>query len=156
MSDVQDDKVTPEQELNLLKERADLMGIGYHPSIGIEKLKAKVDAKLAGKSDPSEEKESSSKSPNIKHQTEYEKNTAHREDASRLIRVVVNCMNPAKQVWEGEIFTVSNRAIGTLRKYVPFNLEAGYHIPYAIYELLQDKRCQAFYTHTDPNQIEDS
>ena len=29
-------------ELTLLKERADLMGIKYHPSIGVDKLREKV------------------------------------------------------------------------------------------------------------------
>ena len=148
MSDV--NEVTPEQELTLLKERADMMGITYHPTIGIEKLKAKINAKLAGEADPTEETPSAAVVVVDAPKTEYEKNKDQREAASRLIRVVVNCMNPAKQAWEGEIFTVSNRVIGTLRKYVPFNLDAGYHIPYAIYDMLQDKKCQTFYNHTDP------
>ena len=29
-------------ELDSLKARADMMGVGYHPKIGLEKLKAKV------------------------------------------------------------------------------------------------------------------
>ena len=36
-----------EDELTLLKERADMMGVKYHPSIGLEKLKEKVNEKLA-------------------------------------------------------------------------------------------------------------
>ena len=147
MSDVQ---VTPEQELTLLKERADMMGIPYHSSIGVEKLKAKINAKLAGEVDPTEETPSAAVVAAPAPKSEYEKNKDLREASTRLVRVIVNCMNPAKQVWEGEIITVSNRAIGTVRKYVPFNLDAGYHIPYAIYEQLQERKCQVFFNHTDP------
>lgn len=151
MSDVQDNKPSPEQELILLKERADMMGIAYHPSIGVEKLKAKIDAKLTGIADTTDESgEAAPEAPVVAAPlSEYAKNKGLRDDSLRLIRVVVNCMNPAKQAWEGEIFTVSNRVIGTVRKYVPFNLEAGYHIPYAIFEQLQERRCQTFFTHTD-------
>lgn len=133
-------------ELDLLKERASLMGIYFHPSIGIEKLKAKIDAQLSG----ANEEEEAAPVVEAAPISEYEKNKDLRNDASKLVRVVVNCMNPAKLAWEGEFITVSNRVIGTLRKYVPFNLDAGYHIPYAIYEQLQERKCQVFFTHTDP------
>ena len=39
-------------ELTLLKERADLMGIKYHPSIGVDKLREKVNSVLVPKDDP--------------------------------------------------------------------------------------------------------
>jgi len=143
--------VTEDQpsELDLLKERATLMGITFHPTIGLEKLKAKVDAKLTGTPDPTEEAPAVPVAPVAAPLTEYERNQGLRDASSRLIRVVVSCMNPAKQVWEGEFITVSNRAIGTLRKYVPFNLDAGYHIPFAIYEQLLERQCQVFYTQQD-------
>ena len=39
---------TQPDELTLLKNRAKLMGITHHPSIGLVKLKAKVNARLEG------------------------------------------------------------------------------------------------------------
>lgn len=147
MSDTQNSESTentPEQELVLLKERATTMGITFHPSIGVATLKAKIEEALAGKV-VAAIPEATPGEP----QTEYQRNKAYRDEALKLIRVIVNCMNPAKQVWEGEFFSVSNRAIGTVTKYVPYNLEAGYHIPYCIYEQLMERRCQIFYTYTD-------
>lgn len=39
-------------ELTTLKEKADLMGLGYHPSIGLEKLRAKVAEAIAAEGAP--------------------------------------------------------------------------------------------------------
>lgn len=128
-------------ELDLLKERADQMGIIYHPSIGIEKLKEKINAVL----DASE-----NKSEDASKMTEYQKHNQLRLESTKLIRVIVNCHNPAKQAWPGEIFTVSNKAIGNIRKFVPFNNENGWHIPYAIYQMLLERKCSVYYTYTDP------
>jgi hypothetical protein len=43
-------------ELTSLKARADLMGITYHPSIGVDKLREKVQAALENKPTGSEKK----------------------------------------------------------------------------------------------------
>lgn len=142
-SSVSDQTNTPD-ELALLKQRADKMGISYHPSIGIAKLKEKIDAALEGKSTEDEPKTSSSKTL-----TQAEKSKLARDEALRLVRVIVNCMNPAKSLWEGEIFTVSNRYIGDVKKFVPFNNEAGWHVPYCIYQQLLERQCQVFYTVVD-------
>ena len=50
MSDIDNDLSAAElpDELTTLKGRADLLGIAYHPSIGVEKLREKVKAALAG------------------------------------------------------------------------------------------------------------
>ena len=39
-------------ELTSLKEKADFMGVPYHPSIGVEKLRAKVAEALAAEGAP--------------------------------------------------------------------------------------------------------
>ena len=134
-------------EIELLKERAIQMGVNFHPNIGVDKLREKVDAAIKGKPDPTEEVPVIPVSPEL---NEYQRNQQRRLDAMRLIRVVVACMNPAKQAWEGEIFTVGNDIVGTVKKFVPFNIDAGFHIPHIIYEQLIERQCQIFYTHTDP------
>jgi hypothetical protein len=63
-----------------------------------------------------------------------------RKEAQRLVRVRITCMNPNKKDWDGEIFTVSNSVVGTLRKYVPFNAEDGWHIPSMMLDFLRDKQ----------------
>jgi hypothetical protein len=152
-------------ELELLKKRADQLGIKYHWNIGLEKLKAQVNAAITGKTEEAAESKEEAKSeepklsgPNIAPngdiiapsgkryhaETQQEKMNRIRKEASRLVRVRVNCMNPNKAEWEGEIFTVSNRVIGTHKKYVPFNSDEGWHVPHCIYEMMRDRECQIF------------
>ncbi len=64
--------------------------------------------------------------------------------ATRLIRCIVTNRNPLKQSWDGEIFTVSNDLIGQQRKFVPFSLDEGYHLPQIIIDTLKDKECTVF------------
>ena len=124
-------------ELTSLKARADLMGISYHPSIGVEKLREKVNAALAvEKPAAAEEDEAAQRRRAI-------------EEATKLVRVRVNCMNPAKKEWSGEIITVGNSVVGTHKKYIPFNAEDGWHIPHIMYEALLGRECQVFVTVTD-------
>ena len=53
-------------------------------------------------------------------------------------------MNPAKKDWSGEIFTVGNSAVGTIKKFVPFNAEEGWHVPRMILEMMEQRVCQIF------------
>lgn len=64
--------------------------------------------------------------------------------ATKLIRCVITNRNPMKQSWDGEIITVSNDMIGIQRKFVPFSLEEGYHLPKIIIDTLRDKECSIF------------
>ena len=137
-------KAVEAMELRLLKERADQMDITYHPSIGLAALTAKIAAAMnapAGATEPV--------AP-VVEESIAERNMRYRMEANRLIRVVVNNMNPATQLREGDVFTVANGVIGTIRKFIPFNLEAGYHIPFALYQQLLERKCQVFYTIKDP------
>ena len=124
-------------ELAALKERADLLGVRYHPSISLEKLREKVNATLAPTGD---EAEAAPKKPN---RLEAQKR------ASELVRIRLTCMNPAKKEWEGEIFTVGNAAVGTFKKFIPFNADEGWHVPRIILEQLQERQCQVFVTSRD-------
>ena len=64
--------------------------------------------------------------------------------ALELVRVRVACMNPNKKDWEGEIFSIGNSSIPTQKKYVPFNIDAGWHIPRMMVNWLKGKKYQAF------------
>ena len=63
-----------------------------------------------------------------------------RKRASRLVRIRINCMNPNKKAWQGEIFTVSNSSAGTFKKFVPFSAENGWHIPQIMLGMIQDRK----------------
>jgi hypothetical protein len=126
-------------ELASLKSRATLMGIDFHPSIGLAKLRAKIAVELA-KSEPDEVVSALASVG----ETIPSRNKRLRMEANKLIRVNVACMNPNKKDHEGEIFTVSNQAIGTIKKFVPFNTENGYHVPEVILKMMQNRKCQIF------------
>lgn len=129
---------TKVDELTLLKERADLMGIKYHPSIGLATLKEKVNSALSG----AEEEEEVT----VNEETPEQKRARLIAEATKLIRIRLTCMDPNKKGWTGEIFTVSNDIVGTVRKFVPFNAENGYHVPNIIYKHLKRKKRQEFRT----------
>lgn len=132
-------------ELTTLKSRADLLGITYHPSIGLEKLRDKINSAVTtdepaveakAEVDPAEE-------------TEGQMRTRMRQEANQLIRVRLSCMNPDKKDWDGEIFTTGNSVVGTFTKFVPFGNEEGWHIPRIIYQQLINRQCQVFTTERD-------
>lgn len=145
-------------ELDSLKARAKQMNIAFHPSISLEKLREKVNAAVTtdgpvapdadddkatgpvagSKQDPALE-------PEIKEETELEKLRRMRRDQTRLVRVRMTCLNPNKKDIEGEIISVGNNVVGTIKKYVPFTgADEGWHIPFIMYEVLRDRVCQIF------------
>jgi len=145
-------------ELDTLKKRAAQLGIKHHWNIGVDKLRELVNEALdpspatAAETVKKEETPAVSKSK-IKTTVEMAYNpdgTPNRawfkKDASRQVRVVVNCMNPHKSEYEGDIYTVSNKYAGTFKKFVPFNNPEGWHIPNIIYQHLKERECQIFIT----------
>lgn len=133
-------------ELTSLKARADLMGITYHPSIGVDKLREKVQAALENKPTAPEKEDVVVSS---KSETPAERQARKRREAGTLVRIRVTCMNPAKKEWDGEIITTGNSLVGTFRKYIPFNSDEGWHVPQIIYNQLVSRQCQVFTTVTD-------
>lgn len=130
-------------ELTLLKQRAQTLGIKFHPSIGLESLRNKVSAALTGE-DAEEAAEPVPEAPAAESRIQMRNRL--RKEASALVRVRITCMNPNKKEWKGEIFTVSNSVVGTFRKYVQFNTEEGWHVPQIILNMLKARQFQTFYT----------
>lgn len=131
-------------ELDSLKARADLLGIKYHPSIGLDSLRAKVTAKLNDEPDPETAAPVLTKAPAVVEETENQRRQRLKKEANKLVRVNIQCRNPAKKEWDGEIITVGNSIVGTFRKYVPFDTTEGYHIPQIILNVLKERECQTF------------
>jgi len=154
MSDDTETTLT-QDELASLKARADMLGVTYHPSIGLEKLREKVAEALA--KEPASKEPDAKKAPEPVVEAEVETLGQRRRrlklEALALVRIRVTCMNPAKKEWEGEIFTVGNSAVGSVTKYVPFNADEGWHVPKIIYEQLVQRQCQVFYTERSKNGI---
>lgn len=124
-------------ELESLKARADMLGIKYHPSISVDTLRERVNAKLLGDVEVAE-------------RPGKESEAAHRErkqkEAAALVRVRIHCNDPAKKEWPGEVITVGNSVAGTFKKYIPYNQDEPYHIPQIILNALREKRVQVFTT----------
>jgi hypothetical protein len=143
-------QVPAQDELTALKARADMMGVSYHPSIGLEKLREKVNAAVAGEKDEPETPEPSAAAViNTAKETEGQKTKRLKDDAARLVRIRLTCMNPAKSEWPGEIISVGNARVGSFSKFVPFNADEGWHVPNIIYKALVDRQCQVFVTTAD-------
>lgn len=142
MSDLIDD-LPVQDELAVLKARADALGISYHPSIGVEKLREKINAALKKDEVPQEAPAEDA------NETESERRNRLRQEASKLVRIRLTCMNPHKKEWQGEFITAGNSVVGTFTKFIPFNADEGWHVPHIIYEQLRDRECQVFVTVRD-------
>lgn len=147
MSDIDNDgELIVPDELTSLKARADLLGISYHPSIGLEKLKEKVNAAVVA-SEPVVtqtplEAESAA-------ETKEQRRARKRREANKLVRIRVTCMNPAKKEWDGELFTAGNSLVGSFTKMVPFNADEGWYVPQIILNQIQQRMCQIFISTKD-------
>lgn len=136
-------------ELAVLKERAKLMGITFSNNIGVESLRKRIEDKLNGE-EAGDEGDDGDENPideiNPLGETPVQRKLTLREEIlakqMALVRVRITCMDPKKKDLPGEVFTVANEYIGTVRKYVPFGEETddGYHVPYCIFRFLEERR----------------
>lgn len=163
----------PASELDYLKDRAKKMGITHSGNIGVEALKAKIEAKMNGEKVEPEKVEDpnaaavaelqaqiaalqagapvvapSELNPlagDVAGETPARKLTLReqvRKDALKLIRVRIQNLDPKKRDLNGEIFTVGNKYVGTIKKFVPYGAvtDDGWHLPYMLYENLRERK----------------
>lgn len=133
--------ITPEAELASLKTRADLLGVKFHPSISVEKLREKLNAALVTVAPVPDEPVVVAAVP---EETLVQRRFRKKREANTLVRIRVTCMNPAKKDWAGEIFTSGNSLVGSFTKFVPFNADEGWHVPNIIVEQIKERQCQIF------------
>ncbi len=155
-------------ELEVLKERADVMGIEYAVNIGVDALKAKIIAKQEEPSkpvklaDPEDEEfnhmpmnSSKARREQIKAEQEASMKTSKTEtvqqirdrlkkDAMKLVRCRVYNMNPSKADLKGELVTVGNKYLGTVRKFIPFGeaTDNGFHMEQILFDELRQRKFQ--------------
>lgn len=155
--DTVNDIVMP-SELEVLKQRATLMNIKFSNNISVEKLREKIEAAQA--KDEPEVKESAVNPLGEKQEAGVKKMTLGqkiRAEQTRLIRVRIQNLDPKKKDLPGEIITVANEYMGTVRKFVPFGevTDNGYHIPYCIYEFLKERKFINITTRKGKNGLPD-
>lgn len=151
--------LSPEKEKELLMNKARIMGVKVSNNIGLDTLRDRIaeaqkeqsnqETGNAYTSDQGDavnplipgSSESGKKDKAGKKKKLSLRQHVHNENM-RLIRIRVTCMNPAKADLQGEIFTVANEHLGTVRKFVPFGelTEDGFHVPYCIYKLMKSKQ----------------
>lgn len=163
---------TPD-ELTLLKQQASFMNIPFSNNIGVEALRKKIAAKMEDEPDTTDDDgvevstqtnplvspaETPVKPSGLGKPVKVKTLAQHLQDeALKLIRVRITCMDPKKADLEGEIFTVANEYIGTVKKHVPFGekTDNGYHIPQCILDFLRSRKFLNITTKTGANgQIE--
>jgi hypothetical protein len=139
------DDLPQESELESLKATAKRMGIRFHPSSGVDSLKAKINEQMGMEdTDPLADDEPEVEAP---VETAAAMRKRVKAEATRLVRIRITCMNPAKKEWDGEIFTTGNSVTGSMKKYVQFDTE--YHVPHMMLTMIQSRMCQVFHTVTD-------
>ena len=142
----EDSETVVVDELSMLKQRADLLGISYSNNIGVEKLKERIAAVQEGP-EKAEEKEAVKVSSDALTRADLIK------QATRLVRIRYSNMNPLKKDLPGEYFTVANGIIGTIKKFVPYGpaSEAGWHVPEVIYKMMKRRTFTVVKTLRDDN-----
>lgn len=130
----QSDETAPEMpdELASLKARAKVMGIQHSNNISVETLRQKIAEKL-GEVEEGAKETASTKAKNLRQHLI--------ERQMKLVRLRIVNMDPKKKNLPGEIFTVANEYLGTVKKYVPYGEAAqSYHVPFCIYNQLRARQ----------------
>ena len=65
-----------------------------------------------------------------------------RREATKLVRIHVSSMDPAKAKYKGELICVSNRNIGTIQRYVPYNRD--WHVEQVLLDAMLEKQYMIF------------
>lgn len=145
-----------DEQLAALKNKADTLGVSYSPRIGIDALRAKINEAMA---EPKEETVPENVPVGGGVMSEDTRKAAKRrkmqKEELRLVRVRITNMNPQKKDLSGEIFTVCNKFLGIVKKFVPYGeaTDNGYHIPWIIYKQLKARKFQSIKTRQVNGQI---
>lgn len=143
------------EQLSALKQKADLIGVKYSGNIGLQALSDKIKAfqadaekALAAKTTPVATTSDNplGDEPEITERplTDNQIRNKLRDEQLALVRCRVVNMNPAASELQGEIFTVANRYIGTVKKFIPYGeaTDEGYHIPRILVSHLKSRKFQ--------------
>lgn len=142
--------------LTELRELADSLGIPYTARTSLDSLRKKIDAF----NNPTEEDESLSVEDILQAETPVKTKSLNQhiqDEELALIRVRVVCLDPKKKELPGEIFTVTNSYLGTVKKYVPYGAEGdnGWHIPKCIYNAMKESTFLSVRMEKDKNTRRD-
>lgn len=119
------------KELDTLKEQAKDLGITFSPNIGLDALKKKIELTLgSANSDSIPEAE-----PEL---TETQKTIKGIKEATKLHRVIVNCLHPDKRDLKVEVIAVGNTKYGFVNRAI--YLGTPWHVEDILYKYLKEKK----------------
>lgn len=129
-------------EMTILKQRATMMGIKFSNNIGLEALRKKVADAQEGITEQEQPEVNPLATTSTVQEDKLSMAQRIRLENTRLVRVRIQNLDPKKKDLPGEILTVANDYMGTVRKYVPYGeaTDNGYHIPYCLYKLLKNRK----------------
>ena len=171
-TDEEDDLKMP-SEIDMLKDRAKLMGIQFSNYIGVDALKAKIEEKRAqaeAASKPAVQQEQAKPATQTAAQTGNGDGSINaltgnetkpvrakslrqhlRDEKLKLIRCRITNLDPKKKDLPGEILTIANEYLGTVRKFVPFGevTDNGFHVPQCLYDMMKERTFISIKTRKD-------
>lgn len=137
-------------ERELLMQRARLIGVEFSNNIGTETLRERIRAKMEALEEAEAPEPEPAPEPEVVNAltgepTNTPKKTFRQQqidEQMRLVRIRITCMDPKKKDLQGEIFTIANEYIGTVRKFVPFGevTDEGFHVPFCIYNMMTERQ----------------
>lgn len=135
-------EVTEQDERQALMARARIMGIDFSNNIGTDTLRERINAKMEGTTAPTEEAQSNPLAGSAAPVKKRTLRQIQHDEQMKLVRLRIQNLDPKKKDLPGEIFTVANEYLGTVKKFVPYGevTEEGYHVPYCIYRMLDARK----------------
>jgi hypothetical protein len=122
----------------LLKEKADLLGVEYKSNVTDAKLLELIEAKM--KPTAKEAVKAEVLTEKTEEEIVQETIAASRTKLMKLRRVILTCNDPQMKEWDTTpILSVSNSILTLPKITIPLNVE--WHIPQGYYDLLKSQRC---------------
>ncbi|AKG07778.1 hypothetical protein AAX06_05980 [Moraxella bovoculi] len=121
-------------ELELLKERADSLGVEYKSNVSTKTL-----TKLIREFEEQEEQDDGL--------TDNERIKRTLDEATKLVRVIITPMDSTKRDYQGDVFSAGNAVVPTMAKYIPFGVE--WHVPQIILNTIKEKVMNKFIAKKD-------
>ena len=122
----------------LLKEKADLLGVEYKSNVTDAKLLELIEAKM--KPAKEEKKEVKPKAERTDEEIVQDAIATQRKQMTKLRRCIISCNDPQMKEYESTPFlSISNSIITLPKMVIPFNVE--WHVPQAYYDMLKTQTC---------------
>lgn len=119
-----------------IKNRLNLFGVSYASNLGTEKLRALLTAHLESLAKAEESTAEVKTEGSVKREVILE--------GTKLVRITLLANDPSKREHQGELFTVGNAVIGSIRKYIPFGVP--WLVPQILVNVLEERQFQHFIT----------